>query len=118
MTQRSVEDGRLVIPDHWPKWALKCQAQRRHGRGPCNNWATMGNRTCKFHGSGGEKMRQSGQLRYLAWIITGGCQHDQMGAEPWSRLALATIFEMVLNQGKGTLDQQLKAALWLTEMLS
>lgn len=40
-----------------------------------------------------------------------------MPVEPWVRLSMAVICEMVFNQGVGTIDQQMKAALWLTEVL-
>ena len=115
-SQRTVADGRLVIPDHWPKWSLRCNANKSRGRGPCTSWAVIGMPTCRFHGSGGEKNRSLGQLRYLAWIVVGGPQY--MPAEAYCRVALAAAFEVLIAQGKGSLDQQLKAALWLTQQLT
>jgi len=73
--------------------------------------------TCKNHGSGGERNRQVGQLRYLAWIIVGGPQAG-ISAEAYCRVALAAAFNTLIAQGRGTIDQQLKAALWLTDALA
>ncbi len=72
--------------------------------------------TCFRHGSGGQANREYGLLRYLAWVVTGGPQNTPI--ELACTLALATILETVLRQGKGTLDQQIKAAMWLTELQS
>jgi hypothetical protein len=56
-----------------------------------------------------------GQLRYLAWVITGGPQ--DVPIEYACRLALAVFAEHVLKQGKGNAEQQLRAAMWLTKMI-
>lgn len=112
---RSVEEGRLVVPDSWPKWNKICGVNRRHGRGPCGLHAVIGMPTCRYHGSGGERNRELGQIRYLCWIITGGPQDVPIALA--CRVSLAVYAEAVLNQGKGTVDQQLKAALWLTKSL-
>lgn len=77
--------------------------------------AVPGNPRCKFHGSGGQKAREMGQLRYLAWIICGGPQ--DMPVELACRIALAVYAERVFNQGVGSIDQQMKAALWMTSLL-
>lgn len=71
--------------------------------------------TCRYHGSGGERNRQLGQLRYLSWIIIGGPQNIPVAH--YARVALAAAFEVLILQGKGSVDQQLKAALWLTDSL-
>ena len=76
----------------------------------------MGMPTCRKHGSGGEANRSLGQLRYLAWIIVGGPQSGYP-VEAFCRVALAAAFEILIAQGKGSLDQQLKAAMWLTQQL-
>lgn len=70
--------------------------------------------TCMYHGSGGIANREYGLLRYLAWVITGGPQNVPVTLA--SQIALATMLEALLRQGKGTLDQQIKAAIWLTEL--
>lgn len=117
MGQRTKADGRLQIPPHWPKWKMKCTAHRKHTNKtlPCRNWAVTGMPTCKYHGSGGEANRELGQIRYLAWIIVGGPQCDRMlPAEAWARVAIATIYHMMFEQGVGSVDQQLKAAMWLS----
>ena len=116
MAERSVADGRLEIPSHWPRWKLKCTAHRVNGQ-PCAQWSVMGMPTCKNHGSGGEKNRQIGQLRYLSWIIVGGPQKG-VPVEAYCRVAMGAAFEMLFNKGLGTLDQKLKAAMWLTETLA
>ena len=71
--------------------------------------------TCRFHGSGGQRNKELGQLRYLCWIITGGPQ--DMPVEHACRVAFAVYAEAVLNRGRGTPDQQMKAALVLTRLL-
>lgn len=63
-------------------------------------------------------MRQLGQLRYLCWIIVGGAQDNHIPASVYCRVALAAAFNSLIAQGKGTIDQQLKAALWLTDQLA
>lgn len=70
--------------------------------------------TCRFHGSGGEQNRQIGQLRYLCWIITGGPRNQPVALA--ARVALAVFCEAVLNQGKGSPETQMKAALWITQL--
>lgn len=112
---RSVAEGRFQVPTNWPAWNKTCGAQRRKGRGTCALKAVVGMPTCRFHGSGGERNRQLGQLRYLAWVICGGPQ--DMPIEHACRISFAVYAERVLNQGAGTLDQQMKAAMWLTESL-
>lgn len=114
--RRNVADGRLIIPESWPKWNKVCGAQRKKGRiGKCANKAVQGMPTCRFHGSGGEVNRRLGQLRYLAWVICGGPQ--DVPVEQACRIAFAVYAEMIMKQGVGTVDQQLKAALWLTQYL-
>lgn len=103
------------VPPSWPNWNKVCGVQRRKGRGACKLKCVVGMPTCKFHGSGGQRNKELGQLRYLCWIITGGPQN--MPVEHACRIALAVFAEAVLNQGKGTLDQQMKAALVLTKLL-
>lgn len=76
----------------------------------------MGMPTCKRHGSGGKANREYGLLRYLCWVITGGPQNGPV--QLMSQVALAVMLEAVLNQGKGTLDQQVSAAMWLTQLQS
>lgn len=113
--QRTAANGRLIIPESWPKWKLRCHAVKKNGE-QCKQWSVTGMPTCKTHGSGGERNRQLGQMRYLAWIIIGGPQ--TLPVEPYCRVALAAAFEMLVNQGKGSVEQQLKAALWLTDNLA
>lgn len=104
------------VPPHWPKWNKVCGAKLRKRSGTCRLKAVPGMPTCKFHGSGGSKNKELGQLRYLCWIITGGPQ--DMPVEHACRVAFAVFAEAVLNRGKGTVDQQMKAAMMLTSLLS
>lgn len=101
-----------MIPPHWPKWKKKCGIVKR-GRPPCRNWAVIGMPTCKLHGSGGEKNRKLGQLRYLAWVIIGGPQ--DMPVKLACEVSLSLFAERILK--KGDPDQQMKAAMWITKML-
>lgn len=113
MAERSVANGRLVVPPHWPKWKLRCHAKLRSGQ--CGNWSVCGMPTCKYHGSGGEANRRLGQIRYLCWIICGGPQ--DMPVNVAARVALYVFAEAVLKQGKGSPKEQMAAALWLTGLL-
>lgn len=113
MARRNAATGRLVIPPHWPKWKKPCGVTRK-GK-TCQLWAVTGMPTCRFHGSGGERNRELGQLRYLAWIVCGGPQ--DMPVELACRLALAVFAEAVLNRGQGSPLEQMKAAMWITQML-
>lgn len=113
---RSVAEGRINVPESWPKWNKICGANLRKRSGTCGQKAVIGMPTCRFHGSGGEKNRELGQLRYLCWIICGGPQ--DMPVELACRVAFAVYAEAVLNRGLGTVDQQMKAALWLTQLTS
>jgi hypothetical protein len=51
----------------------------------------------------------------MCWIITGGPQY--IPVEQACTVALFVFAEAVLNQGKGTPQQMMKAALWLTEAI-
>jgi hypothetical protein len=66
-----------------------------------------------MHGSGGERNRELGMIRYMCWVITGGPQN--MPIELACTVALHVFAEAVLNQSKGTTQQMMKAALWLTD---
>ena len=112
--RRSAAEGRFQVPPGWPTWKKKCGAQRQ-GRKPCGNWAVVGMPTCRRHGSGGAANAELGQLRYLAWVITGGPQ--DMPVEHACRIALAVFAEAVLKRGEGSVEQQYKAALWLTQVV-
>ena len=68
-----------------------------------------------MHGSGGRKNKELGMLRYMCWVITGGPQDTPVALA--AATALAVYAEAVLKQGKGTLAQQMKAALWITQMI-
>lgn len=103
------------IPPHWPKWGKVCGAKLKKREGTCRRWAVVGNARCKYHGSGGQAAADLGQLRYLAWIITGGPQ--DMPVEHACRISFAVFAEAVFNQGIGTVDQQMKAAFWLTSLI-
>jgi hypothetical protein len=102
------------IPKGWPSWNKTCGAKRRDGK-VCMQKAIIGNPRCRFHGSGGAVNKELGQLRYLAWVITGGPQN--MPVEFACRIAFAVFAEAVLKQGKGTAQQQMKAAMWLTQLI-
>lgn len=103
------------IPSGWPKWNKRCGAKLRKRDLTCKRWAVIGNPRCKLHGSGGQKARELGQLRYLAWVICGGPQ--DMPVEYACRIALAVYAERVFKQGAGNVNQQMKAAMWLTSLL-
>lgn len=105
----------FAIPPDWPKWNKVCGAKLKKREGTCRRWAVVGNARCKYHGSGGDAARMRGQIRYLCWIITGGPQ--DMPVEHAATVALFTFAEAVLNQGKGNLNQQMKAAMWLTSLI-
>lgn len=104
---------RYDFPDSWPRWNKICEAPRRKGLGPCKRWAVIGMPTCTLHGSGGVVHQERGRMRYLAWIVTGGPQN--MPVDDACRIALAAWYEAVIANGKGTPDQQYKAAMWLLQ---
>lgn len=106
---------KFEVPRDWPTWNKVCGAQRRKGQGTCSLKAVIGNPRCRFHGSGGARNKELGELRYLCWVITGGPQN--MPVEQACRVALAVFAEAVLNKGKGTLKQQINAAMWITSLL-
>lgn len=114
LIQRPYRD--FHIPGNWPRWNKICGAKLRGRPGTCRQWAVVGNPRCKFHGSGGEAARMRGQIRYLCWIITGGPQ--DMPVESAATVALFVFAEAVLNQGKGSVEQQMKAAMWLTSLIA
>lgn len=112
--RRKVSEGRFVIPPHWPSWKKRCGAKKKDGR-ICGHWAVIGMPTCKFHGSGGTVNARIGQVRYLCWVITGGPK--DMPVALACEVALAVFAEAVLKRSEGTVDQQMKAAMWITELL-
>jgi len=74
--------------------------------------------TCKFHGSGGVRNRQLGQMRYLAWVTLGAPETLIKGApiEHITRLALGTFAEYIFSDKTNvSTDTQIKAALWLAD---
>lgn len=71
---------------------------------------------CQIHGCGGERNRKLGELRYLAWIIVG--VPADMPVEMACKISLRAFSEALINNGRGTVDQQIKAALFITKLLS
>ena len=115
--RRSVAEGRFVVPTNWPKWKVPCGVSRK-GRPPCKRWAVVGMNTCKFHGSGGARNRELGQMRYLAWVVLGAPENltKQMKIEHITRLSLATFAEYIFSDANNvSVDTQIKAALWLAD---
>lgn len=115
--RRSVAEGHMPVPHTWPKWKKQCGVVKG-GRPPCRKWAVVGMPTCKFHGSGGARNRELGQLRYLAWITLGAPETQIKGApvEQIMRLALATFAEYIFSEKNNvSTDTQIKAALWLAD---
>lgn len=83
----------------------------------------MGMPTCKFHGSGGERYRQLGQIRYLAWLIVGnpGIVRE-MPAEEAARISMAVFAEWIFT-GSGSKDPkmiklQIEAATLMTGLIN
>lgn len=113
MPRRTAATGRFQVPHDWPKWKVQCKAEPKGKR--CRSWAVTGMPTCRMHGSGGEANRQLGLIRYMCWVILGGPQN--MPVSLAASTALSVFCEAVLNHSKGTPDQQMKAALWLTQTL-
>jgi hypothetical protein len=116
-SQRSVAEGRFVVPRDWPKWKKQCGVVKQ-GRPPCRSYAVIGMPTCKFHGSGGVRNRQLGQMRYLAWVTLGAPETLIKGApiEHITRLALGTFAEYIFSDKNNvSTDTQIKAALWLAD---
>lgn len=113
MARRNAETGRFQVPNDWPKWKLRCGVTKR-GK-TCKSWAVTGMPTCRFHGSGGERNRNLGMIRYMCWVILGGPK--DMPVKVAATTALAVFCEAVLNRAEGTPAQQMKAAMWLTQVL-
>lgn len=111
MGRRSVEEGRFEVPPEWPKWKKRCGVTKR-GK-TCTSWAVRGMPTCRFHGSGGEKNKELGELRYLAWVVLGGPQ--TMPVAHACRLSFAVFAERVFSNGDASAAQRMKAAMWLIE---
>lgn len=117
--KRSVAEGRLVVPPHWPKWKKRCGAKKK-GKPDCGSWAVVGMPTCKFHGSGGEANRARGELRYMCWIALGGRQgySREIPIDIACRTALGAFAEYIFSdeRNEADLDTQIKAALWLIDI--
>jgi hypothetical protein len=111
--RRTAATGRFRIPDDWPKWHVKCPVVRK-GK-PCKAWAVTGMPTCRMHGSGGERNRQLGLIRYMCWIILGGPKNIPVNLA--ATTALGVFCEAVMNNSDANPNQQMKAALWLTQAL-
>ena len=101
------------IPASWPRWNKVCGAKRRNGE-PCALHAVIGNARCRFHGGGGRANKELGQIKYLCWIITGA---ENMPVALACKVSFAVFAEAVLKNGAGTPEQQIKAALWLTQLV-
>jgi hypothetical protein len=112
---RLVSDGHWQVSSDWPAWKKVCGAKKHTDGQPCQRWAVRGMPTCRLHGSGGKKNKELGMLRYMCWVITGGPQNQPVQLA--AATALAVFAEAVLKQGKGTLAHQMKAAMWITELL-
>ena len=112
--RRTADTGRLQVPSNWPKWKKQCGVVKG-GRPPCRSWAVVGMPTCRFHGSGGERYRQLGQMRYLAWVALGGPQN--MPIEQACRLTVAWLAEMITSENHPEIstDTRIKAAMWLID---
>ena len=54
-----------------------------------------------------------GTIRYLAWIIIGCPKDTPIKYARW--VALAAALEMMFNHGLGSVEQRMRAAMWLLE---
>lgn len=111
-------EGHFDIPANWPKWKKKCGAKRKNSPGTCTQWAVIGMPTCKYHGSGGAHNKELGELRYLAWIVVGAQGPQDMPIKLAVRFSLAMWAEYVLNSGKVSVQQRMKAALFIANHLT
>lgn len=66
-----------------------------------------------MHGSGGARNAKLGLVRYLAWVIIGS--PTQTPGEYVKFVSLSAALNQLFNNGKGTEEQRLKAAMWLME---
>lgn len=103
------------IPRQWPRWKLQCQANRKHGNGPCKKWAVRGMPTCRMHGSGGVRNAKLGLLRYLAWVAIGVPQ-NRTPVEYARFGSMSAVLEALFNNGKGTEKQRIQAVMWMMEI--
>jgi hypothetical protein len=118
--KKTVAEGRLVVPPHWPKWKKRCGAKKK-GKPDCRSWAVVGMPTCKFHGSGGVAHRARGELRYLAWVALGAREgySREMPIDIACRTSLAMFAEYIFSdeRNEADIDTQIKAALWLIDVI-
>lgn len=114
MPRRTAATGRFQVPNNWPRWHVKCPVVRKGNA--CKAWAVTGMPTCRMHGSGGERNRELGFIRYMCWVILGGPKDMPISVAVTT--SLAVFCEAVLNRAEGTPDQQMKAALWLTQVMN
>lgn len=70
--------------------------------------------TCYRHGSGGDRNAKLGLIRYLCWITIGCPQDTPVLYAQFA--AMSAALEMMFNKGVGTVDQRLKAALWIADI--
>jgi hypothetical protein len=69
--------------------------------------------TCVKHGSGGERNKKLGLIRYLAWVI---CGVPKDTPQTYARsVSIAAALEMMFNHGYGSVEQRLNAAMWLMQ---
>lgn len=67
-----------------------------------------------MHGSSGVRNAKIGLIRYLAWIIIGAPPDIPHQYAKFASMSAA--LEMMFNKGHGTVDQRLRAAMWLAEI--
>jgi hypothetical protein len=67
-----------------------------------------------MHGSGGARNKKLGLIRYLAWIT---CGIPQDTPHQYARyVTMAVALEQLFNNGKGSVEQRLRAAMWVADM--
>lgn len=94
---------------------MQCSAHKRSSPDvQCRNWAIRGMPTCRKHGSSGVRNAKLGLIRYLAWIIIGA--PPDIPAVYAKFASMSAALEQLFNNGKGTPEQRLRAALWLSEI--
>lgn len=92
-----------------PSWDQQCTAVSKRTRVRCRRKAILGGFVCYWHGGNKPKVREAGEHRYIAWLLTGQPDHR------FYEVAVQSLYRHILKKRKLSDEQMLMLAVKLLD---